>query len=117
MSRSNFSFRQEVNCVIFGSPKCFGKNGRQLPTKTDVMRCCFEIRRMLDVNYVAKKEASFVPIAKEVAQILQSLYLKVSIPTVSLKRIVQLIAKYHQDYMSLKKKLASKTTSEKKRNI
>lgn len=92
--------RQVFDCPIFGTPKDFSSN--KLPTGEDVIRCCSQERYDLALK-VNNKSVSFSQVASTVANKIIGLYQKASIPTVTDKRIVQLINALHDKYYSLRK--------------
>lgn len=93
--------RKVFDCPIFGTPKDFALN--KLPTGEDMIRCCSQERHGLAVK-VNNKSVSFSQVASTVAKKIIGLYQKACIPTVTDKRIVQLINALHDmKYYSLRK--------------
>lgn len=96
----NLLTRQVFHCPLFGTPKDFLTN--KLPTGEDVLRCCSQERYNLALK-VNNKSVSFSQVASVVANKIIGFYQKASIPTVTDKRIVQLINALHDKYYSLRK--------------
>lgn len=94
--------RQVFDCPIFGTPKDLPLN--KLPTVEDVIRCVSHERYNLALK-INNKSVSFTKVATTVANKVISLYNKASIPTVSDKRIVQLLNALHDKYYGLRKSL------------
>lgn len=92
--------RQVFNCPIFGTPKDISTN--KLPTGEDLIRCCAQERYNLALK-VNNKSVSFTQVASTVADKVISLYQKASIPTVTDKRVIQLINVLHNKYYNLRK--------------
>lgn len=92
--------RQVFDCPIFGTPKDFLSN--KLPTGEDLIRCCSQERYDLALKG-NNKSVSFSQVASTVANKIIGLCQKASIPTVTDKRIVQLINALHDKYYSLRK--------------
>lgn len=92
--------RQVFDCPIFGTPKDLPLN--KLPTGEDVLRCLSHERYNLALK-INNKSVSFSQVANTVANKVISLYKKASIPTVSDKRIVQLLNALHDKYYGLRK--------------
>ena len=84
--------RDAVKCPIFGAPKLLPEN--QLPTYLDVMKPFLYERPILKVE---RKNAKLPlrEIAAEVAQKVEAIWRKGSVPTVSHTQIVQLFLIYH----------------------
>lgn len=92
--------RQEFQCPFFGTPRDLPPN--KLPTGEDVLRCISNERFNLAVK-VNNKRVSFGQVANTVAGKIVCLYNRASIPTVSDKRVVQLLTALHDKYYSLRK--------------
>lgn len=92
--------RQVFDCPIFGTPKDLSSN--KLPTGEDVIRSCSQERYNLAVE-INNKSVSFKKVASTVTNKVISIYEKASIPTVTDKRIAQLITVLHDKYYSLRK--------------
>ena len=85
--------RKDVECPLFGAPKQINFN--VLPTYKDIMRCYnFHRQFIMEAN-----DNKFNPPANEiaghVADDLDSVWNKASLPTVSKTRIIQMIIAYH----------------------
>lgn len=92
--------RSDFVCPFFGNPSDLNPN--KLPTYKDVIKCCFQERLEVSLN-CNNKYVSFSDVSESVAKKIKLLYDKASIPTVSEKRIQQLIRKYHDKYYKLRK--------------
>ena len=102
-----------MECPIFGAPKDFV---RMLPTYEDVIRCCAHERWRIGSETDGNKEPCFSVIAESVALKIENLYFDASIPSVSHKRVCDMIHTYHGKYRSIMKNIKrverSKTTRE-----
>lgn len=106
--------RQVFDCPIFGTPKDLPTN--KLPTGEEIIRCCSKERYNLALQ-INNKSVSFKQVTSTVTNKVISLYEKASIPTVTDKRIAQLITALHDKYYSLRKSYTrdkNKTTFKKK---
>ena len=92
---SKFSKRRALDCPIFGSPTDFA---RMLPTKGDVIKCLIYERWRLGSETTGNKETTFSSISHFVCEKLQMLY----VPTVSKKRVIDIIHAYHKIYIDIK---------------
>lgn len=112
--QSKFSSRQMMQCPIFGTPKDFS---RTLPTHEDVIKCCAHERWRIGCETGGNKEPCFSVIAENVALKVENLYTDASIPSVSHKRVCDMIHAYHGKYRLIMKNIKrvekSKTTLEK----
>ena len=90
---SKFSKRRALDCPIFGSPTDFA---RMLPTKEDVIKCLIYEKWRLGSETTGNKEPIFSSISHFVCEKLQMLYSDASIPTVSKKRVIDMIHAYHK---------------------
>lgn len=91
--------RSDFDYPLFGCP-------RELPvskllTYQDVLKSCFHEQYILVLE--SNKPVSFSQISNIVAPKVKAVFDKVSIPTVTPYRIVQLINSYHNSYCSLMK--------------
>lgn len=91
--------RSKVECPIFGSP--IDLNYLALLTIEEMLRCYLFIRYEIKYNKQCGKEPSFVEVCNELVPKIANIWKTASIPTVSRDRIVQLIRKYHDKYLSL----------------
>ena len=101
-----YQTRDAVKCPIFGAPKPLPEN--QLPTYLDVMKAFLYERPILKLE---RKNAKLPlrEIADEVAQKVEAIWRKGSIPTVSHTQIVQLLLTYHdKNYSSLLENITSR---------
>ncbi|GBL94334.1 hypothetical protein AVEN_112649-1 [Araneus ventricosus] len=73
-----------------------------LPTFEDVIRCCFQERFNLSIEAISKF-VSFSKVAGIVGRKIKDVFGRASIPTVSEKRIVQLINAYYAKYCKLRR--------------
>ncbi|GBM50348.1 hypothetical protein AVEN_208954-1 [Araneus ventricosus] len=109
MSLSKFVLRSVNHCPIFNeNPKDFDEVN--LPTKKDVLLSCLEVRRQVGLESESNKEPVFFTVARQVAIKLNIIWDKASIPTVTHNRVIQLIIRCRDDYLSIKKTLNCKTT-------
>lgn len=90
-------------CPIFGNVEDINDN--VLPTFEDVMKCYEWNRLQLKITRNTTKEPSFLDIAKLVAQRVECVWRKSSLPAVSNTRVIQLINGYHIKCKNLKKSL------------
>ncbi|KAJ8896748.1 hypothetical protein PR048_002093 [Dryococelus australis] len=93
--------RQAFEYPIFCKPRDFLL--RKLPTHECLLQCCFEERFKLSIE-TNNKSISFSQVAMTVAEKIEILYNKTSIPTVSDYRIVQVIHAYHDSYYKIRNK-------------
>ena len=96
---SKFSKRGALDCPIFGAPTDFA---RMLPTTEDVIKCCIHERWRLGSETTGNKEPAFSSIAEQVCVKRQMLYSDASIPTVSKKRVLDMIHAYHKNFIDIK---------------
>ena len=96
---SKFSKRRALGCPIFGSPTDFD---RMLPTKEGVIKCLIYERWRLGSETTGNKEPTFSSTSHFVCEKLQMLYSDASIPTVSKKRVIDMIHAYHKSYIDIK---------------
>ena len=86
--------RKSTNCVIFEQPKVL--SSFRLPNYEDVIKACqFERITLLEIS---RKEPIFSTICQLVATSLIKIWNSASIPTVSLKRVEDMINNYHQKF-------------------
>ena len=97
-----------VSCPIFGNPSEFSE--KQLPTYGDVMKCFNQERWKF--KEMSNKDPAVADIAVIVAKKLISIYAKASIPTLSLKRIIDMIKSYHAKHRNIMKNYKRKKESE-----
>ena len=100
--------RRSSECPIFGSPKNISK--RCLPTYEEVMKYYIYVRLQIK----QRKNPSFNAIAAVVAQRLQILWKKASIPHLSRKRITSMLSQYRH---KMNKLLKSKNNDNYKRKV
>ena len=93
--------RRSSECPIFGSPKNISE--RCLPTYEEVMKYYIYVRLQIK----QRKDPSFKAIAAVVAQRLEKLRKKASIPHLSRKRITSILQQYRHYMNNL---LKSKST-------
>ena len=93
--------RHNLMCPVFGTPS--EHSGTNLPTYYDVMKHYLFVKQNLKIlqNY---KEPSFKDISDEVVYYLQNLWKKASIPSVSNKRIKDMLKTYNSKYLKIKGK-------------
>lgn len=97
---SQVKTRQTTTCPLFGSPGKLPLS--QLPTYNDVMKNYLFIKNELK-PYKTAKEPTVHNISERLAKEVLEIWQKTSLPTVSLKRILQLIRSYHDKYRTLMK--------------
>lgn len=97
---NKFRTRSTFNCPLFGTPKEL--TDARLPTHEDVLRGCFLERYNLKPD-VGNQEPKFSAIAKIVAEKIEHVYNKSSIPIVSHNRIIAIVNNYYKKYQSLMK--------------
>ncbi|CAG4988526.1 unnamed protein product [Parnassius apollo] len=97
---SQVKTRQKTSCPVFGLPEKLPV--AQLPTYNDVMKNYLFIKYELKPDKKTK-EPTIHDISERLAQEVLEIWRKASLPTVSLKRVLQLIRSYHDKYRSLMK--------------
>ncbi|KAE8746239.1 hypothetical protein FOCC_FOCC007111 [Frankliniella occidentalis] len=100
MSCSKFTFRQK--CPVFDTYPC-DLNESRLPTYKDVLLCCLHERRRIGMLRGKNIEPLFSEISETVANKVENIFIKASIPTVSHTRVIQLLKAYHNKYITFKK--------------
>ena len=88
--------RKKINCPVFGVPKEF--SGTVLPTYADVMKYILWLKHDLNRTY-NDAPVIFAKVAEEI----EKLWRRASIPVVTHKRVLKLIQGYHDDYRKLMK--------------
>ena len=73
-----------------------------LPTIADVVKCLIYERWHLGSETTGNKEPTFSSISHFVCEKLQMLYSNASIPTVSKKRVIDMIHAYHKRHIDIK---------------
>lgn len=101
--------RQMTNCPVFGTPETLPCS--QLPTYYDVMKYYLLIKQELKPDK-SSKEPTVQEISERVATRILEIWHKSSLPTVSLKRILQIIRAYHEKYRKLMKPFKGRQSSE-----
>ncbi|GBN19240.1 hypothetical protein AVEN_31021-1 [Araneus ventricosus] len=115
MSLSNFVLRAVNHCSFFNeNPKDFDEV--KVPTKKDVLLCCLEVRLQVGLESEIKIEPASSTVARQVAIKLNIIWDKASIPTVTHKRVIKLITRCHDGYISIKKTLNCKKDISKRKN-
>ena len=94
-------------CPIFGDPRDFSKN--QLPNYDEVMKCYLFVRNEMKSNN--GKDYPVSVITSEVAEKVQAIYKRASIPCVTKKRMIAKVKEYHQTFRSIMKSYQSKKNS------
>lgn len=85
-------------CVVFGQPNEL--KDLNLPTFHDVMKHYLFVRQQLKIT--SNKEPSFKDISDCVVSHVMNLWKRASIPTVSEKRIYDMLKSYHSKYVKMK---------------
>lgn len=99
--------RKMVACSVFGIPK--DMSDIVLPTYEHVMQYYALIKHQMKPT-AATKEPSVSDISEKVAQNIELIWLKASIPVVSHTRILQMIRSYHDKFMKLMKNIKRKNS-------
>lgn len=86
-------------CVVFGQPNEL--KDLNLPTYHDVMKHYLFVRQQLKIT--SNKEPSFKDIRDCVVSHVMNVWKRASIPTVSEKRIYDMLKSYHSKYVKMKK--------------
>lgn len=86
-------------CVVFGQPNDL--KDLNLPTYHDVMKHYLFVRQQLKIT--SNKEPSFKDISDCVVSHVMNVWKRASIPTVSEKRIYDMLKSYHSKYLKMKK--------------
>ena len=97
-NKSHQKTRQLLNCPVFGAPSEMSVN--MLPTKFDVMRKYLFRQHGLKINPTAK-EPTFSEIAVVVADSIEKLWHRASIPIISRQKILEKLRLYHDSYRNL----------------
>ena len=96
---AKFSKRWALDCPIFGKPKDFV---RIFSTKEDIIKFLIYERWRLGSGTTGNKEPTFSSVSHFVCEKLQMLYSDASVPTVSKKRVIDMIHAYHKSYIDIK---------------
>jgi len=102
--------RNNTRCPVFGTSQELAEN--ELPTYENVMRFYMLIKRQLKLKS-HNKDPSVTEISLRVAENIEKIWLKSSIPVVSRERVLQMIRAYHDKYMKLIKPYKSRQKDEK----
>lgn len=105
---SQIKTRQTTSCPVFGLPEKLPVS--QLPTYNDVMKYYLFIKYELKTDKTTK-EPTVHDISEKLAQEVLDIWQKASLPTVSRKRVLQLIRVYHDKYRSLMKPYHGRQTN------
>lgn len=105
---SQVKTRQMSSCPVFGLPEKLPVS--QLPTYNDIMKYYLFIRHELKPD-ITTKEPTVHEISERLAQEVLEIWQKSSLPTVSFKRILQLIRVYHDKYRCLMKPYRGRQTN------
>lgn len=107
---SQVKTRQTTCCPVFGLPEKLPVS--QLPTYNDVMKYYLFIRYELKPDKTTK-EPTVHDISERLATEILDIWRKASLPTVSFKRVLQLIRSYHEKYRRLLKPYQDRRTNKK----
>lgn len=107
---SQIKTRQTTCCPVFGLPEKLPVS--QLPTYNDVMKYYLFIRYELKPDKTTK-EPTVHDISERLATEILDIWRKASLPTVSFKRVLQLIRSYHDKYRRLLKPYQGRQTNKK----
>ncbi|CAG9792722.1 unnamed protein product [Diatraea saccharalis] len=105
---SQVKTRQTTSCPVFGLPQKLPVS--QLPTYNDVMKYYLFIKYQLKPDNTTK-EPTVHDISEILAQEILDIWQKASLPTVSRKRVLQLIRAYHDKYRRLMKPYHGRQTN------
>ncbi|KAL4712991.1 hypothetical protein ACJJTC_012061 [Scirpophaga incertulas] len=105
---SQVKTRQTTSCPVFGLPEKLPVS--QLPTYSDVMKYYIFIKYQLKTDKTTK-EPTVHDISEILAEEILTIWQKASLPTVSRKRVLQLIRTYHDKYRSLMKPYHGRQTN------
>ena len=105
--------RQSYRCPIFGRVEDI--KGNVLPTYEDVMKCYEWNRLQLKISRNTVKQPSFLEVAELVSRRGEDIWRKSSLPTISQKRVIQLLKAHHLKCKNLIKSL--KRLSVKHKNL
>jgi len=90
--------RRDSSCSIFGAPAELSPT--MLPTYADLMKYFMLVRDQIKPRDIAK-EPSVSDVSVQVAQKVEELWRKASIPHISHQRILERIKTYHGKYRAL----------------
>lgn len=107
---SQVKTRKETCCPVFGLPEKLPVS--QLPTYNAVMKYYLFIKYELKLSKTTK-EPTVHDISQRLATEILDIWQKASLPTVSFKRVLQLIRSYHDKYRCLLKPYQGRQTNEK----
>lgn len=105
---SQVKTRQMSSCPVFGLPEKLPVS--QLLTYKDIMKYYLFIKHELKRD-LTTKEPTVHEISERLAQEVLEIWQKSSLPTVSFKRILQLIRVYHDKYRCLMKPYRGRQTN------
>lgn len=105
---SQVKTRKTTSCPVFGLPQKLPAS--QLPTYNDVMKNYLYIKHELKPDNTTK-EPTVHEISEKLADEVIKIWQKSSLPTVSVKRVLQLIRAYHDKYRSLMKPYLGRQTN------
>lgn len=98
MSSKVLKTRSDVNCPIFGTPTVLCAN--VLPTVSDVIKYILYVRH--DLQDKSKgKQPPVTDVLASVCREIEKIWTSASIPTVSSKRIKDLLKRYYDEYLKL----------------
>lgn len=92
--------RKMVTCAVFGMPEKMSET--VLPTYENVMKYFLLVKHELKPN-IYRKEPTITDISQKVAEDLERLWIKASIPVISHTRVLQMIRSYYDKYIKVKK--------------
>ena len=95
--------RQSYQCPIFGSVEDI--KGNVLPTYEDVMKCYEWNRLQVKISMNTVKQPSFLDVAEVVSGRVEDFWRNLSLPTISHKRVCELLKAYHLKCKNLIKSL------------
>lgn len=98
MSSKVLKTRSDVNCPIFGTPIVLCAN--VLPTVSDVIKFILYVRHDLQEKNKGK-QPSVTDVLAYVCREIEKIWSSASIPTVSTKRIKDLLKRYYDEYLKL----------------
>lgn len=100
--------KSKIHCVVFGAPKDLSE--LVLPTYEEIMKCYLYIKNDIKTQN-NNKEPSVSEVSEIIANKLESLWLKATIPVVSRTRVLQMIQTYHEKYRNILKPFKGRKVS------
>jgi len=89
-----------VTCAVFGMPEEMSQTG--LPTYENVIKYVLLVKHKLKPT-ISTKEPTITDISQKVAEDVERLWIKASIPVISHTRVVKMIRSYYDKFIKVKK--------------